>query len=162
MRADLYTAPILFLLGAAMIYGGWTMDRLEIRQIHPASIPGLTPILLGIALAIASIVLFIQARAQSLVSETSQLDAQPASESRRDLIVAAVLCSLFSIGLVGRIPFPVATAVFIAAFVFAFEADPGKGRAHLFKIAVVAIALGAIISAAMSILFRYAFLVRLP
>jgi putative tricarboxylic transport membrane protein len=162
MRADLYTAPILFLLGTAMTYGGWTMERLEIRQIHPASIPGLTPMLLGIALAIASIVLFIQARTHSPISEASHSDPQPASGSRRDLFVAASLCVLYSIGLVGNIPFAVATALFIAAFVFAFEADPGKGRTHIIKIAAIAITLGIILAAAMSVLFRYAFLVRLP
>ncbi|MBD3625750.1 MAG: hypothetical protein HUJ24_10345, partial [Rhodobacteraceae bacterium] len=39
--ADRVTAAVLFALGAGMSYGGYVMDRLEIRQIHPASIPGL-------------------------------------------------------------------------------------------------------------------------
>ena len=42
--ADRLTAGLLFLLGLALLVGGYTMDRLEIRQIHPASIPGLVPI----------------------------------------------------------------------------------------------------------------------
>src|SRR6056297_2853194 len=49
-RADRITAFVFFVLGAAMTWGGYVMDRLEIRQIHPASIPGLVPMFLGVAL----------------------------------------------------------------------------------------------------------------
>ncbi len=163
MRADLYTAPFLFLLGALFVYGGWTMDRLEIRQIHPASIPGLVPMLLGAALAIAAIVLFIQARGS--VAEPGSRATTPETEapgSNRDLLTAAVLCCVYALGLVGNIPFVVATAVFIAAFVIAFEADPEKNRMHLLKVCAIATALGIIVATGLAVLFRYAFLVRLP
>jgi hypothetical protein len=45
--ADRLTSLVLFSLGVAMLIGGYTMDRLEIRHIHPASIPGLVPMILG-------------------------------------------------------------------------------------------------------------------
>ena len=48
--ADRVTAAVLFLLGAGLSWGGFTMDRLEVRQIHPGSIPGLVPMILGVAL----------------------------------------------------------------------------------------------------------------
>lgn len=168
MRADLYTAPLLLLLGAAFIYGGWTMDRLEIRQIHPASIPGLVPMLLGAALAIAAITLFIQARGAASAARDNEAkdkaDGTPAKApgSLRDLAKATLLCCIYAVGLVGNIPFSAATALFIALFVIAFEADPAKGRGHLLKVGAIACTLGVAIAAAMSILFRYAFLVRLP
>lgn len=159
MRADIYTAPVLFLLGTAMIYGGWTMDRLEIRQIHPASIPGLTPMLLGAALAVASIILFFQARSQAATGETPEPEQ---AGSARHFLTAAGLCTLYAVGLVGAIPFSVATFLFIAAFVFIFETRLSDAPAHLMKTAVIAVVLAAAVSAAMSLLFRYAFLVRLP
>ena len=37
--ADRLTAIVLFGLGLAMAWGGFEMDRLEIRRIHPSSIP---------------------------------------------------------------------------------------------------------------------------
>src|SRR5690606_27508065 len=40
-RADLITAIVLVLLGLAVTYASWTMDRLEVRRIHPSTIPGL-------------------------------------------------------------------------------------------------------------------------
>ncbi|CAN0603617.1 unnamed protein product, partial [Ectocarpus sp. 12 AP-2014] len=43
--ADRLTAVVLCLLGLAMTWGGFEMDRLEIRRIHPASIPGLVPMI---------------------------------------------------------------------------------------------------------------------
>lgn len=163
MRADLYTAPILFLLGAAMAYGGWTMDRLEIRQIHPASIPGLVPMMLGAALVVASIVLFLQARATLAAIRRDEIQPEEAMPgSRRDLLSAALLCGVYAIALVGTIPFPVATALFVAAFVIVFEADRSKGRAHLLKVTAIGAVLGIAVATTISILFRYAFLVRLP
>jgi len=161
MRADLYTAPLLFLLGAAMAYGGWTMDRLEIRQIHPASIPGLVPMLLGVSLAIASVVLFIQARAQVAANAVSDMPEQ-ATGSRRDMIVAALLCCIYALGLIGRLPFPAATGLFVTAFIIAFEAHRDMSRAQLVKVCIIGAGLGIAVAATISVLFRYAFLVRLP
>lgn len=158
MRADLYTAPALFVLGAAMSYGGYTMDRLEIRQIHPASIPGLVPMLLGAALMLAAIVLFLQARSALASGPQPETD----TGSTRDLVLTALSCGVYALLLVGNIPFPAATAIFVASFILIFEADPSRGKAHLARIAAIAIVLGVAVAAATSILFRYAFLVRLP
>ena len=38
-QADRIAAVVFLALGLAMLAGGWTMDRLEARRIHPASIP---------------------------------------------------------------------------------------------------------------------------
>ena len=51
-RADLITAIVLLALGLAVFYFSWTMDRLEVRRISPATIPGLVPMILGAALAL--------------------------------------------------------------------------------------------------------------
>ena len=55
-KADLLTGVVLLALGLAMLYGGFAMDRLTIRQIHPASIPGLVPVGLGLALAVCTVI----------------------------------------------------------------------------------------------------------
>ena len=57
--ADRLTAVAFFALGAAMAWGGFVMDRLEIRHIHPASIPGLVPMVLGGALMICAVLLVV-------------------------------------------------------------------------------------------------------
>ena len=44
---DLTVTVILLAIGIAQFVGGLTMDRLEMRRIHPARIPGLLPMILG-------------------------------------------------------------------------------------------------------------------
>ena len=63
--ADRITAATLFALGAAMTWGGFVMDRLEIRQIHPASIPGLVPMILGAAMMLCATLLALSTRGLS-------------------------------------------------------------------------------------------------
>ena len=55
--ADRITALVLVGLGVAMFWGGFVMDRLEVRQIHPASIPGLMPMGLGMLTVVCGVVL---------------------------------------------------------------------------------------------------------
>ena len=61
-QADVVFGAMLFVLAVALIAGAWNMDRLELRQIHPLSAPGLTPGLLGLALAVASLMLVSRPR----------------------------------------------------------------------------------------------------
>ena len=71
--ADRVTAAVLFLLGAGLSWGGFTMDRLEVRLIHPGSIPGLVPMILGVALMGCAILLFAGARDKAReVAETGE------------------------------------------------------------------------------------------
>ncbi len=161
MRADLYTAPLFFLLGAAMLWGGWTMDRLTIRQIHPASIPGLVPMMLGAMLIVCAVVLFVQARGK-LARGEADIDADATNASWRHFFIALGICCFYALALVGHVPFPVATALFITGFVILFEIEPKQGAAHIGKVLLIAAILGIAASAAISVLFRYAFLVRLP
>jgi ABC-type Fe3+-siderophore transport system permease subunit len=154
-RADRVAAVVLFALGIAMLYGGYTMDRLEIRQIHPASIPGLVPMLLGGVLAACAAMLFAGAREDA---------GEPAAEgvSWSNAGIALGLSLVYALGLVGRVPFFWATAVFIAAFAAVFGWRDAEGRAGWVRLALFSIAFGVAMSGAISALFRYGFLVRLP
>jgi putative tricarboxylic transport membrane protein len=156
-RADRLAAIVLFAIGMASLYGGWAMDRLEVRRIHPASIPGLVPMILGALLAICAALLWLSAR---------QGRPEPASgegtDSWRDAGVALGLCLVYALVLVGNLPFFWATAIFVAAFVAVFGGTGAvAGRAHMTRFALAA-AFGLVSSGVIAVLFRYAFLVRLP
>ncbi len=139
----------------ASLYGGWAMDRLEVRRIHPASIPGLVPMILGVLLAICAGLLWLSAR-------KGRTALAPSEGSWRDAGVALGLCLLYALGLVGNMPFFWATAIFIAAFVAVFGgAGASEGRARLPALALAA-GFGLASSGVIAVLFRYAFLVRLP
>ncbi|WBU51866.1 tripartite tricarboxylate transporter TctB family protein [Paracoccus sp. SCSIO 75233] len=156
--ADRITACVFFALGIAMLVGGFTMDRLEIRQIHPLSIPGLMPMLLGAALAVCAVLLWLQADLQS--EEGAVLLGRDGSAKRLGLTVA--LTCFYALVLVGWLPFYWATAVFIAAFTTIFSWDQhtaGSARARVMAQAAV---FGLIAAFAVVMLFEKAFLVRLP
>lgn len=151
--ADRVTALVLFALGAAMTWGGFVMDRLEIRQIHPASIPGLVPMILGVAMMLCAVLLALNA------DKTER--TEPETGSWSSFAFSALWSCFFAIVLVSRIPFAAATAIYVAGFAgwFLLPATPAVAR---WKKALLILAFGVITAIAVSTLFRYGFLVRLP
>lgn len=145
------------MLGIAMLVGGYTMDRLEIRQIHPASIPGLVPMGLGAAMIICSVLLMISAGAGTAPDKTVE------SGSFKNLFVSILLCIGYAAGLLGKMPFAIATGIFIFVFslYFSWTEEANNARFTLKRVALIAL-FSVVFSAAISLLFQYGFLVRLP
>lgn len=157
-KADLITGVVLLALAAAVIYGGWAMDRLEIRRIHPASIPGLVPLGLGIALALAATALVV--RAYRAPHEPGEQVAQGDRHTR--LAVTLALCVLYACGLIGHVPYELATGLFVFAFIAVFE-WPDAGRAgKRIRGLVTALIQAVVVAGVVSIGFEKLFLVRLP
>lgn len=153
--ADMVTGLVLIVLGIAMVWGGFVMDRLEIRRIHPASIPGLVPMGIGAAIALCGAGLFF----------TSWRGADKTRIDFGDIRIlawTAGLCSVFALLLVGHLPFLVATFLFIAAATTRFGWKEGLGLKGNQRQIIYAVMSGAVFSALITALFRYAFLVRLP
>lgn len=159
--ADRLTSVVLFALGAAMLIGGYTMDRLEIRQIHPASIPGLVPMVLGGSLMLCAALLFTSAerRARGAAPEAVAGDS---GVSWSNLLATAVLSTVFALVLVGRLPFFVSSALYITVFIAYFSWPRGAGGVQKLKVSALAVTSGVVASASIALLFRYGFLVRLP
>lgn len=167
-RADLVTGAVLFVLAVAVVYSSWIMDRLELRQIHPSSAPGLTPGLLGIALAVTSAMLIFNAlvRASSSAAQLDGAETESGGEANPGaafrLVAAVALCLVYALGLVGRMPFWLATALFVTTFIALFEWERGgHTRRRVIRLAW-ALFLGLATGLAISYAFRDLFLVRLP
>lgn len=171
-RNDRVTAVVLFALGLAMLAGGFFMDRLEVRRIHPASIPGLVPMILGAVLALCAVILYRRAGAgtdavrvpappvEHDLGDPGDVSAEP--DSWRRLVATALWSVLYALLLVGTLPFAVATAIYVGGFVAGFgwhEAKTGGGRARLLAKATM-LAIPA--AWAIATLFSEGFLVRLP
>lgn len=156
--ADRLSAIVFFALGLALLVGGWTMDRLEIRQIHPASIPGLVPMILGVLLVICAVLLFWT----SLKAEGDDGPELIVPGSWVRLGLTGIICTVYALGLVGWLSYFWATAIFTFAFTFAFSFPvDGSPRDKVISVAgALALALG--VAFGSSILFRELFLVRLP
>ena len=158
--ADIAVATILLSIGIAMFVGGYTMDRLEHRRIHPASFPGLVPMILGAVMALMSLLLILgQLRAPRTAGTTSEDFSR---DELTRLVAVGALCLFYALVLVGNVHFWLASSLFVGTFTALFE--PGEARTpraralRFAAIAVFAIAIGW----AIATLFETGFLVRLP
>jgi len=163
-RADFITAIVLIVLGIAIVYGSWTMPRLENRGIHPSSVPGLVPGILGFALAVCGGILALRSRP----GRGSGAAAEGASFNydRPQLLrpgITAALTLIYALVLVGTLPFWLATAIFVLAFIVIFERMADETRQRSFpRMLVMALIQAVIVGAATHLIFEELFLVRLP
>ena len=158
-RHDLWFSALLVVLAAGVVVESWRMPRLEHLGVHPMSAPGLTPGVLGLvllALSLALLVRSVRQRRQTSAAGDAVEPAEPGTFGRT--LVTLVLCLGYAAGLVGRVPFWLATGLFVLAFVgwFGWERD-GPARS-----ALTAIVMAVVTSAAVTLLFERVFLVRLP
>ncbi len=160
-RADRIAALVFLALGIAMLVGGFRMDRLEIRQIHPASIPGLVPMILGGALALCAALLYAGARTRN-DERAAPEDGVARFSNWRDLLFTAVYSTVYALLLVGNMPFALATAIYILVFVAHFTWAPSAPWSRRIRQLVLAAAYAAVCAVSVAALFRYGFLVRLP
>ena len=109
--ADLAWSLAWIAFGAALVYGSWTMDRLESMHINPYTAPGLVPGMLGGGIVLMGLLLLVRSvRAGGFKARRQGNDA---SDHDR-LALAAVLCLGYGVGLVGHgIPFWAATFAFV-------------------------------------------------
>ena len=157
-KADRYTAAALLALAVAMLVGGWTMSRLEIRQIHPASIPGLVPMILGVLLAICAGLLF-RASFHDTARGTEPIMV---GGSWWRLGITGAICVIYALVLIGWASYFWATAIFTFAFALIFSyPTEGTTRSRLTAVAG-SVALGLGIAYGSALLFEQLFLVRLP
>ena len=156
--ADRLTAIVLAALGLSMALGGYTMDRLEIRGIHPGSIPGLVPMILGVLMVICAVLLWRDATPNR---RTEGINALTDGSWTR-LGLTAGTCLVYALVLIGWLPFLWSTAIFVFAFAGIFswpvEADARRRTKALGGAAV----LGLATAWGTSLLFSEVFLVRLP
>jgi Tripartite tricarboxylate transporter TctB family len=165
VRADLITGIVLLVFGLWVLAESYGMPRLEERRINPWTAPGLVPGMLGIIVALLGGVLTLRSllagalRPQAVAGAE---DAAEASASFRRLLVCTTLCVVYAVLLVGRIPFWLATGLFVFAFVAIFEwqrRDDGRVRTRrLAAAAAIAVVAALVIPYA----FDRLFLVRLP
>ncbi len=158
-RVDKITGVVFFLLGVAVVGASLAMPDFQEQGASVYEAPGLTPALLGFALAVSGLLLaFRRARTETAGS----LPDLRAPESRKRVLLAVVLTLIYALGLLGRVPFIAATAVFVFSFTLSFEHLIDKDRTKLPRRAAIAALLAAAVSVAISFLFQDLFLVQLP
>lgn len=162
VRADLLAALFFLVLGAAILYGSWTMPRLEMRRIHPLTVPGLVPGLLSIALIVCGSILAYRSWRAPAPGGWNALGGAVSSAAARRAGAVCALVLVYTLGLVGLIPFWAATAIFVFTFILVFEVWLAAPRRALKQSLPWATGLAAFTAVAVTLVFERAFLVRLP
>jgi putative tricarboxylic transport membrane protein len=164
VKADFVTGLVLIALGIATVVASLEMPRFAELEINPYTVPGLVPGALGVVILILGGALFVRAARAGgwRLLEGGSGPAWQADPGRRNLVLAVVLCLGYAAGLVGHVPFWLATFLFVAAFVALFEWPLARTRAERLRRLLFAVIFGAVASAAVTFVFQEIFLVRLP
>lgn len=158
--ADFVTGIILVTLGVAVVVASLDMPRFAERNINPYTVPGLVPGMLGAVLTVLGAVLF--GRAAGRGGWRIRMARHERDSGWGRLALALVLTLGYAAGLVGWLPFWLATALFVGGFVALFEWRMAQNRSARIRRIGFAVLYGALIAAVVTFVFQELFLVRLP
>jgi putative tricarboxylic transport membrane protein len=163
-RTDLVTAAVLFAAGVAIIYAAWRMPRFQeqLGQIYTA--PGLVPALYGFVIVILALWLAARAIGRGALEPAAGTASRAPREghSNARLVLAIVLCLAFAVGMVGRLPFWLATAIFVFLFILLFEWRGGRPWRERIRPIITAAIVAGITGVLVVLVFQRVFYVRLP
>ena len=143
MGSDRAQGAFWILVGGAIFYASWTMDRLASLGVKPFSAPGLLPGVLGVFIIVLGAGMVLRGKAQT--------GAEPI-EWRR-LLLPIILCLGFAGGMVGRgVPFWLAAWIFVAVMIWTLQYRERK--AELGRLAAIALSVGLGAAAAISLIFQ--------
>ncbi len=165
VRADFITGIILILVSLYVLVESWRMPRMEHLGAHPLSVPGVVPAFLAVVLIAAGGVLAVRsvlAGGHRLGLSMDKMRGVLARPGNRRLLITLVLTVGYAGALVGRIPYELATGLFIFAFIVIFEWERGLAAARWVRALVFAAVLAAVTTALVSWAFERLFLVTLP
>ncbi|MEP2980411.1 MAG: tripartite tricarboxylate transporter TctB family protein [Lentilitoribacter sp.] len=164
-QLDKITGLIFVVLGAAVILGAWHMPRFEAQNAHIYQTPGLTPAILGAGLAICGFILIIRP-ARGNGSNRDYWMAILGSPKNRIRALSAIILTLgYGGGLFGKVPFILATFLFIFAFIVTFELflrSNSHEQPNKVRVVLIAGLIAIITSVGCQYIFENLFLIRLP
>ncbi len=161
-RLDLYIAAVFLAIGLAIVSLAWQMPTFKEQLGDIYTAPGIVPGVHGIVIALLSVWLAVRAiRRGALVAPLVAAGPREGHSNAR-LVLAAVLCLAFAGGMVGRMPFWLAAALFVACFIVLFEWQSGQPWSRRLRPLAIAVAVGLGTGGAVTLVFERLFLVRLP
>lgn len=177
--ADRITAIILILFGGAVVFESWRMPRFESigGTIHNA--PGLVPGLLGAIIVLMGGLMLARTfmKRAAVAADTTAAVAPTASEGApadgdkhvehpsagyRRFAWILGLSLVYAAGLVGRVPFWLATFLFVFASIVVFERGGYKTQRLATKGLIIAAVIAGATAFAVPFVFERIFLVNLP
>lgn len=165
VKADFVAGLAFVALGLAALIESLRMPRFEHLGINPYSVPGVVPGALGVVIALLGGILVVRAARAGgwrLGAEGTRLAGLWRDGAARRFTLALVLTLAYAVGLVGTVPFWLATGLFVFCFIAAFEWRPdATGSVRLRALAMAALE-AIVVAAVVSLVFQEVFLVTLP
>ena len=172
LSADRIGGLIWIVFGGAVIYGSWTMDRLQSLGIPPSTAPGVVPGLLGFGIIIFGLVLILRREVVSAPAFSEGAEGVAPAEAAapaanefhwKRAALSGFLCLTYGGVLLGSgLPYWLLTTAFLFLHIVLLDetADvPARPNARrLITAAIIAPAFAITVS----LVFQYIFLVRLP
>ena len=164
-RADFITSIGLIAFGIAVLVLSIQMPRFEDQGVNRFSVPGIVPGFLGSIIAVLGLVLFVR----SIIRKGYRLGLDGAAVSRffkAEMTKRFALTILVSVaygwGLIGRINYEIATAIYIFAFIVIFDVKWRQGIKTQWKKILIAFVIAVLVGGVVGTTFRRLFLVNLP
>jgi uncharacterized membrane protein YeaQ/YmgE (transglycosylase-associated protein family) len=154
-RSDLWGGAGWVALGLLILGESLRMDRFTAMGAQLYTMPGFVPGLLGAVIVLLGLVLMLRGW-RRFAHGAADVPGAPLLNRRIGIVL--MLSLPYAVLLIGRVPFWLATALFVTAFVAIF-APPEATRTRRWLVALVAGVLG---SAIVTLVFQQVFLVRLP
>jgi putative tricarboxylic transport membrane protein len=169
LSADRIGGLIWFVFGAAIVYGSWTMDRLEAQNVPPVTAPGLVPGLLGAGIVAFALVLLLRAPAATATeaAPTTEVIVDVAAPAQgfhwKRVAVSLALCLTYGAVLLGRgVHYGPLTAGFLFLHILLLDETEQVPARLTWRRLVIAAVMATAVATAVALVFQYVFLVRLP
>jgi hypothetical protein len=163
-RVDLWIAAVFFVFGTAAAWQAFLMPTYTDQKGEIYTAPGLVPGFYSIVMVLLSIWLAVRAVRQGALRADVEQPAPREEKSTSDmrLALAAGLGLFFVVGLIGRLPFWLSSAIFVAMFTILFEWR--RDQPLLLRIRRIgeALLLGLATGVSVTLVFERFFYVRLP
>jgi hypothetical protein len=164
-RADFITSMILIVVGVAIFWISLGMPRYEDQGGSFLDSPGIVPAILGLLIALLSIVVFIRSivrKGYKLGWNKASLTAVLKDTKTVRMLVTIAFGIVYGLFLMRWLHFIAATLVFIFVFIVVFEYDLKKPFAAQWKVPVFATVVSVATTLAVYFAFTKLFLVNLP
>jgi hypothetical protein len=160
-RSDLISGGVWAVIGVAIAIGSWNMDRLEKQGVPGFAAPGLVPGILGVLITLTALVIVLRSILRGALTPEGR--GVPGAMTLGRAALTLTLCLGFAVVLVGHgLPFWIAASTYLTLHIFLLQLPERRAAGQVGRGAAVALAVGLGAGTIISLLFQYAFLVRLP
>ncbi|MBT3360051.1 MAG: hypothetical protein HN403_10535 [Rhodospirillales bacterium] len=164
-KADFLTGIVLVAFSAMVAVESWRMERFEDLNVNPYSVPGIVPGILAVIIMILGGVLIARSvfnGGHRLGWTAGSVKSTLISPENKRLFFAVFLTVGYGGGLIGSVPYWLATFLFVFLFILVFDLQSAMTQARKLRVVVVGFVVAAVTSGLVTWVFTEAFLVTLP